>query len=311
MSKITKPGFYDLSNEAYHGDCCDAPSLSSSGAVTLIESCPARFWFDSYLNPQFEKEHSKAFDIGSAAHLLALEPHDFDARIVRIDADSYRTVASRDQRDEAYKLNKIPLLPQELETVRGMRAAIQRHPIAKEAFVGGQAEKTLAWKDAETGIWCKVRPDYMPLGADYLIDYKTAASAHPDQFERQAAGMGYYQRAAWYMDGVEALTGKRPKDFYLVVQEKEAPYLISVFKYDFTALEWGNIRNAKARAIFADCLKRNEWPGYRPIGSTKDTAFDLTLPSWTEKQLEQKHGLGAFDRFHRLTPTTNENGAAA
>jgi hypothetical protein len=78
---ITEPGVYDLTMDQYHGQPCEAPSVSSSGLRTIWSASPAHYWIESSLNPhridQGERPH---FSLGRAAHhLLFLGRKGFDA----------------------------------------------------------------------------------------------------------------------------------------------------------------------------------------------------------------------------------------
>lgn len=288
MDKITQAGIYQLSNDDYHGDCCDGPSLSSSKARLLMETCPAKV----YANIRTE---SKSFDIGSAAHLIYLEPSDFAERTSIVQANDWRTKAAQEARDFAYQQNKIPLLPKNVEELEHMRNALFSYPLAAQAFSGGKAEQSLFYKDEQTGVWIKARPDYLPDHYEWVVDYKTAASANPREFARSVYQNGYYQQAAWYIDSIEAVTGKKPKDFWFVVQEKEAPYLVSVIKLDDGAIDWGRMINRRAIDLFAQCCESQNWHGYRdPQCPTKDKAFVIGLPDFAKFQLEERRESGEF-----------------
>lgn len=286
---ITEPGSYDgMSNEAYHSHCTPAPALSSSGARTLLTDCPAAYWHSSPLNPLRQPERKREFDIGTAGHLIVLEPHLFDERVSIIDADSYRTSYAKEAREQAYGAGKTPLLAHEVEAVKAMRDQLLKHPVARLAFTGRVTERSYFWIDHEFGVWRKCRPDYTPPHTRYLTDYKTTTDAHPARFARSAADLGYHMQAAWYMDCAEVHNGERPKDFYFVVQEKKAPFLVSVVKLDDEAIQWGRIQNRKALDLFARCVERNEWPSYA------NQAVTISLPPYIANDLQKRHEKGEF-----------------
>ena len=290
--KIDKPGVYALALADYLGDCCIGPSLSASGAVEIMRSCPARFWHDSYFNLGRIAESSGAADVGSAAHLLLLEPHLFDERVTVIDADSYRTKAAREQRDTAYAAGKIPILADQAEEIEAMAAALRAHPVAAPAFRDAQAEQTFIWCEGPT--WCKARPDIIPASGDYLIDYKTVPSANPRAFERHAFDRGFHQQAAFHLAGVTAVTGEMPREYWYIAQEREPPYLVSVCKLSTDAVEWGARLNRKALEIFQRCVERNEWPGYRDPDKYRDHAFDIGIPGYAVWGLQEREDRGEF-----------------
>ena len=297
-SYITEPGAYDgVPMEIYHGDCAPAPSISASGAWQIENECPAEYWQTSPYNPNREqKPPQRHFDIGKATHLLMLEEAEFARHVAVIEAPNYTAKDAQRARDLYREAGRIPLLLHEVEMVKGMRDALRRHSIAQHAFAGGAIERSYFWQDKEFDIWCKARPDYSATGLDYLVDYKTADSVKPAAIERSMMNFGYFFSASWYLDGIEAIEGVRPSRFALILQEKDAPYLIAVVWIDAESLEFGRLLGRHARWRFADCLARKEWPGYRPIGSAdRDAAFILGLPGWAKRALEQEFERGAFE----------------
>lgn len=305
MAKIDKAGVYDLPREFYHGDAAIGPSLSASGAKLLMSTCPAEFWHDSYLNPDFTPTQKAEFDIGSAAHLIMLEPSRWGDQVVEIDADNFRTKAAQEARDSAYSAGKIPLLAKQRGHILAMREVLLRHELAAQAFTEGAAEESFFWKDADTGIWCKARPDWRRSinGRQIVVDYKTSTSASPRDFARRAWDNGYFQQDPWYCDGVEAVIGERP-DFWFIVQQKTPPYLVTVCRLDERARSWGDMLNRQARRMFAVCVATGQWPGYRdPRKPGRDVAFEISLPGYAEFQLEERHEAGEF--ASPLTANTN------
>src|SRR5437868_4586268 len=214
-------------------------ALSASGAWLLAEECAAKFLWRSPWNPLYLPEAKTEFDIGVAAHLAVLEPARQPQATVVIEAGDYRTTKAREARDAAREQGKVPLLPYQLDIVQAIAGSIRAHPIASQAFGGGDAEVTLTWHDPQTGIPCKARPDYLPQDGSWLVDLKTAASANPRTWRDQAYRLGYHARAAWYLDGAATVLGKPPEEYWFVIVEKEAPYLVSVVSFDEEALRWG------------------------------------------------------------------------
>src|ERR1051325_3622002 len=269
-------------------------ALSASGAWLLAEECAAKFLWRSPWNPLFVPEAKTDFDIGVAAHLAVLEPERQAESIVLIEAGDYRTTKAREARDAARVDGKVPLLPYQLDIVRAISGSVRAHPIASQAFRGGEAEVTLIWHDVETGVPCKARPDYLPTHGRWIVDLKTAASANPRTWRDQAYRLGYHSRAAWYLDGAAAVLGTMPEEYWFVIVEKEAPYLVSVISFDEDALRWGRAANRKACEAFARSAAANDWPGYRDPGQNHDRAFRIGLPSWALYQLQDREDAGEF-----------------
>jgi len=296
--KITTPGIYDMPAAEYHADPCPTPSLSSSGAYTLANECPATF--------QHERSaaiYKRAFDIGTASHLMTLEPNLFEGHIVIVrgqtkdgkPSEGYTSQDAKDQRDAAYEAGKTPLLPKEAELVRAMRDVLLTDPIGRHAFRDGKAEQSIFWRDQEFGIWCRSRPDWIPTRRGYLINWKTAESSHPDDIQRAIYNLGYFQKCAWELDAVEAVTGERPEKYCLLVQSKKPPHLIVPWWVHPEDLAWGAVLNRYARGVFAWCSKNNHWPGYtaRPNEAAR-AVTDRRMPPWALRQLEERHAAGEF-----------------
>src|SRR5262249_40122795 len=77
--KITRPCIVsDMSIDAYHSDCCDGPSASSSNLRTIIAESPEAYWDSSYLTRAGEpQETTKALTLGRAIHHLILGQAEF------------------------------------------------------------------------------------------------------------------------------------------------------------------------------------------------------------------------------------------
>jgi PDDEXK-like uncharacterized protein DUF3799 len=267
---VIEPGQYDIPAEDYHLDPVPGGSLSSTGARKLLATCPAKF--------QYEQDHGTptrdVFEFGQAAHRLVLGD---GPELVCVDADDWRTKAAREERDEVRENGGIALLQRDYDRVHAMAAALQRHPRAGELFApGGEAEQTFIWQDAETGVWCRSRVDWLSdPDADRLrvVDYKTTANAHPGELEQAVYRYGYHQQDPFYRDGIRAVLG-REAEFVFVFQEKEPPYLVTVVQLPMDAVELGAARNARARLIFAECQRTGIWPDYG-----HDTHY-ISLPPW-------------------------------
>lgn len=284
---VDKPGVYDLPHAVYHSQCTPEPALSSTGARQIVQECPAWFWWHSELNPARPRVENRAFDIGSAKHILTLEPHAFANRVALIDAADYRTNVAKNERDDARDAGLIPLLPDELDLVKRMRDSVFAHPVARHAFDGADREKTFIARDPMTYRWQKARPDAVPHHRRYQVELKTAASANPGEFARSIARFGYHQQAAWYIDVTAAAEGSEPAmRFAFVVVSKAEPHLVSVVWLDPEDIGRGRALNQQAMAAFHRCAsagwEREHWPGYQD-----DEAASITQPGWAQHQQDE------------------------
>ncbi len=274
----------DMPMESYHA----VPALSASGAWTLIQECPAQFWYDSPWNPNAVPTHGLEFDIGTATHLAILETDKLAERVACIAAKDYRTTAAQEARDWAYESGLVPLLPQQLDLVRHLAEAVRADPWAADLLDGAESELSIFWDDARRLVPCKARPDLVTRDQAVLADIKTCPTANPRAFQRTAFNSGYFLRAAWYIDGYQMATGKMIHDYWFVLVGKDPPYLVSTLRLGQRAIEWGRMMVRRSVAVFDQCQRSGDWPNYCPEPTT------LELPTWAEYQLQDRSESGEF-----------------
>lgn len=292
---ITEPGRYDIDGDTYHADCCETPSLSA-GMINDLLVAPAKCFHNSQrLNPDYEApDTADKFTIGTVSHVIFLEPHLFDQRVVVVEFDDWRKKEAKDLRDSAKLCGKVAILAKHMEQVWDARVAFMQNSFVREAFVGGKFEQSLFWRHPIYGFWCRARPDFIADGLTHLCDYKATANANPEQFGRHAFNMGYHRRAAWYLEGFRAIFGKQAQHYWFVSQEVKAPYLTAVCELDWQALEAGQDENDHAAGIFARCLETDDWPGYRDREHpSTERAFRVPLPTYAYMQIDQRLGRNA------------------
>lgn len=279
VTEITEPGIYTIPASEYHADPCPQPSLSASIAWTMLNRSPLHCWTKSpRLNPDFEPEEKAIFDLGKAAHNMVLRQDYWREEITVIDAPDWRTKAAKEQRDEAREAGRYPLLQEQYERIDQMVRVVEHHSHAKWAFVDGKPEQTLIWRDGDTGIWLRCRPDFMPNDPrGPWPDYKTTQDAKPGAWDRRfITDHGGILRAAFYEAGIRACTGVDKVTQFYVVQETAPPHAVVVRVVEDSALmDVGRAMLRKAIAVWAKCLRMNHWPSYELFGA-------LQAPRWTE-----------------------------
>lgn len=259
---ITKPGVYDIPEDAYHADPVPGGSLSQSGAKVLLkEGGPALFAWQR----EHPKPPTKDMELGTAAHKLVLGT---GQELAEVKADNWRGKRAADEAAEAREAGKLPLLTRELATVRAMAEALRGHEWAQRLLSQpGKPEMSAFWPDPDYGVWRRLRWDFMPephaTRRAVLVDYKTTADAGKAAFARSIANFGYHQQADWYAQGYYELTGVYPA-FAFVAQEKEPPYRVAVYQLKQSAISLGNDLNERAIRIYKECAETGEWPGYDP-----------------------------------------------
>lgn len=270
-----KTGIYDgISNDAYHGGV----GLSKSGLDVLARS-PLHFWA-KYLDPNRERrEPTPAMVLGTAIHTAVLEPGEFTKRHHVAPVVDRRTKDGKATWEEATaraaEAGADLISAADFETCMAISRQVREHPTARKVFGHGQAELSCYWTDAETGVLCKCRPDWlnMPL----VVDLKSTEDASAEGFAKSAWNYRYWVQAAWYMDGIEQAVGERPDAFVFGAFEKAAPYACAFYFADDAMIQFGRAEYRRLLRIYADCLSADRWPGY-----TTDVT-PLGVPGWALK----------------------------
>lgn len=293
MSLIKIPGVYDISMDAYHNaECCPSPSISGSGLVTLAppEPVPMKYWWNSTMNPKRDPVDTVALRVGKCVHTLLLEGIDAVQDAFVID-DLPRKGEGSGNAMKAFKARaeadgKIIIRAEGNATeigwdnIQAMVKAIDSYPLIRAAFSDGRAERTIVWKDAETGVWCRCRPDWLPDDVTHIPEYKTVRNASQWAFSSNINDYGYHIKAAHMMAGIEAVGLGKPKTFTHYVQEKDAPYLSAIHTVPRETLEYGEVQRRAALRNFANCLDSGIWPGY------PENPQETGLPIYALRRLE-------------------------
>ena len=303
---ITEPGIYaGIPMADYHRQLTSGPSTSSGGLRTIDAKSPAHYFAESYLNPDAEPTDTVALRMGKAAHSLLLGDEVFEdhfevapfklGRNVNENADGepadegddvvWRAGQKKDWWRGVERIGFIPLTQGELATLHAMREVLIREPLIQDGLLDGEAERSIVWRDEETGVWLKARPDVLPK-AGWVVDYKTTADAHPRAAERDIWKRRYHMQLALVAEGMAALGFDVPREFALVFQEKTAPYAVTIQEVPAEAIWAGAKQNRAAIRTFAQCLSEGRWPAYgegRPIQTPQfiiDKSAGIETPAW-------------------------------
>lgn len=293
--KIAASGAYDLPNEIYHSDCCAGPSISPS-SVKEILSDPSEYWRKSYLNPDAEpREGKQAFNVGTAAHTLVLEPELLHDTIAVVPGDylasngALSTKKAKEFVAEQTELGRTVIKPDEWDAVCSIADNVRAHPQVVRSLARGRVEQSLILKDDETGIFLKARPDFMPDESDrFIVDLKTTDRTDIAGWEKSAlADLRYDIQAAVMMVVMREVTGIKPAGVLYIVTCKQPPYRVGVrvlrpaSDIGRTLLDAGWADTLKAMRIFAECWQTATWP------SPWDAVSDIAPPEFVMRQADR------------------------
>jgi PDDEXK-like domain of unknown function (DUF3799) len=280
---IIEPGIYsNMTLDHYHSaKVCRAPAISSSGLRRIFNESPAHYWCESpYNSKRIVEDTPRHFALGRAMHHLAMGQDAFDKEFAVTpeftkDAQgrqvkwSLRTNHAKAWVEVCKARGLEWITRDEIESIRGMSASLAANGFVTGAGVlEGFVERSGFWRDEETNVWLKIRPDVIPShrGGE-MVDLKTCASVQWSDLLRAVENHGYDQQFALMREVLRKL--KMPfTAAALVFVEKTPPYCVRVVELSDDDLDIGEAKNRTALRRFALCWNVDRWPG--PAGERRD-----------------------------------------
>ena len=273
---ISKPGWYSgLSLDLYHSKgICDAPAVSSSDLRTCAKQSAKHMYARWAENPEREViKPPRHFVLGSAAHHVILGEDFYKTKFVTQPA-TYRdkkTAAVKPWHNGADFCKKwnakaaqkglTPVTQDELKTILAMSRSLQAEGIVQHGLLlRGLVEHSGFWKDGETGLWIKVRPDVVPTHTGEYVDLKTANDVTTIALMSSLRNYSYYQQGALIWEVAERLEDPF-EAFYLMFLETDAPYCARAVKLVKDDLSRGRLMNRDMIRQIAHCIHAAHWPG--------------------------------------------------
>jgi hypothetical protein len=249
-----------------------ALGVVSKSALDRIHKSPAHYraWLEG------GERDTPAMSFGRAFHCYVLEPEVFAATYAVVpDFGDCRNKGNKEAKIRWFEENdgKAFIDQGTLDGVRGMAAAVHRHPAAHRILMAGAAEVTLRWTDEHTGLACKSRADYYVAEKALVADLKSTEDASPEGFARSVAKFRYHVQDALYRDAFRAC-GAPIQHFALIAVEKEPPYAVAVYTLDEDAVARGWSAARLDIETMSECLTSDRWPAYSNGVET------LSLPRW-------------------------------
>ncbi len=256
---MTQLGFIPgLSNEEYH----NIDALGSSLLRQFLKSPEHYKYFKDN-----KVESTDAMKLGTAIHMAILEPALFKETYIQKPKNMhFGTIEGKAWKAAAGDKQILPF--DDYVAVYNIYEKVISHERLPDLLRGGLAEQSFCWCDANTGLLCKSRPDF--IGQDYILDIKTTSgSADVDGFLRSTKEYRHDIQAAFYLRGMPHI-----KTFIHVVIEKNAPHGIAIYEIDAEDLKRAQRTIDGALVRLTDCIRNNNYPGY-----TADIQR-VILPPW-------------------------------
>lgn len=266
--------FISETAEQYHAD---KTRMSSSMIKVLTTRSPGHL-IEYLRSPD---EDTDAMRFGRVLHMAVLEPKKFDG-LVRCMPDFGSQKSSANREKKAAWLSDLPpgveaVTDEEMERISECRRQIRLHRLAGRILEEGVCEQTGHFTHPETGVMCKIRPDFMrdrPDGSIQILDLKSAADGSPEGFATAMGRYSYHIQAAMYPMGVEIISKKRVSFAFIVVESKP-PHACAIYVPDRETMDCGRSWVESGLRLYKGCYQDNHWPLYQTDG-----AQDISLPRW-------------------------------
>lgn len=224
------------------------------------------------------REDTMVLMLGRAVHTLVFEPDQF-ARDFAI----YEGGTRRGKEWEAFAAfheGKTIFKPDEIAPAYSMALAVKSHPLVRPYFAGAEFEQALQWTDAETGLPCKARVDWLVPRMRAHLELKSARSIEARRFGIAANFLGYHCQMAHHGNGVRCARGWVPEVRKIVAVESAPPHDIAVFDVSSDDIGIGADEVQMLLIKLKRCIDTQTWPG------RYDAEQPLQLPAYIHGELE-------------------------
>lgn len=285
MSTVsTKAQHIDMDAETYHAN----PAHGASMLEDFRES--RRMFYGRYVARTIPpKEATDAMQLGTLIHMAVLEPERFAETVVTMpnlylgEEWNWRKPAHREARDTIQARfasdGKICVELSDFETVAAVTKAVRENRYAHRLVNGqGQAEFSIFWNDAETGLDLKCRVDWF---AAIPVDIKTTNDPSPEEYARTCVKYGYHRKAAHYLAGIELFNDQPTPMVHLAVGTK-APHVVAAYEIDDRDGDNRSLGYRQWRQTLTDLARCYETGDWREPHEKQITS--LRLPGWAFSQ---------------------------
>jgi hypothetical protein len=224
-------------------------------------------------NPDaIQRVPSRFMTLGAAAHHLLLGEDNFRMKFVR-QPETYRDKVTAVEKpwhngagycktwnEQQIKAGKVPVTMTELEVIIAMSRSLALEPLIGAGALRGYVEVSGFFRDKETGLWIKVRPDVIPPTDGDFVDLKTASDVTTPALQYSMHAYGYHQQGALVWEACEAL-GHPFKSFVMAFVETAPPYCARMVPADDDDIGRGRQQNRWSLRKIATAINAKHWPG--------------------------------------------------
>lgn len=270
--------------------------VSQSTLKTVRKLTP----LDAYQELLVPWESTPAQDKGTALHLALLQPDEFEERVacgLGIDRRSNANKAKHEAHAQKHA-GKIILKEPDFDDCFAATELVKGHPLAMSFLEMDGVKREVAgiFRDPEADILCKFKLDLVGYwraqgGHNVIADLKTTScDLSDDELERAIGKFGYDVQGSFYSDGMTILSPAEWRFFLIFVNTKRRT--IRIIEPSSDAYEHGKLKYRGALNKWADCCRKNEFPGWpgrvttlglKPWDQVKDWELDQQLEEAAKK----------------------------
>ena len=266
----------------------------SNSSLSVLKRSPTEF-HKRFVTGEMKGRESDAMLLGSAVHMLALEPERFDAEYVVLDGpinESKKPPGPYGRDTKAFQkwldaemmqqCRKV-LVREEFAESLAIAKAFQSHPTIA-AIMASRAEKlfeseyAMLWVEddgSELDLKCKI--DFVCPAERLIVDLKTTSDPSPYAWSWSAEDFGYHRQAAIYSDAMEAKYGEPFRFLFGVVRSKE-PYEAAVYELDAESIQRGRVEYEALIEEYIDRKASNDW-----LSDWQRGVFSINVPTRRRK----------------------------
>lgn len=286
---IIPPVVEKMPAETYHADPSSSPSLSSTLARLLLNQSPLHAWTaHPKLNPNWQPEEKKTFDMGRAAHTAVLgvgEPYVAYPTEILASNGAASTKAAKEWAQAQRDAGRTPLKAEDVDAIGRMVDRVRDRLHEAQILLDTDRSEISAFADI-AGCICRAMIDNAPEDPSLpLYDFKTTTDASPHHCTRAVMNYGYDVQAAHYLETWKAATGEDRK-FRFIFQEKTEPFEVCVVELGSDTLTMARKKIARAREIWRHCVESDHWPGY-PAGVHLVDLPEFFHERWLERESQE------------------------
>jgi exodeoxyribonuclease VIII len=259
----------------------------SNSSLSVLKRSPTEFC-KRFITREMKGQETDAMLLGSAVHMLSLEPERFDAEYVVLDGPINPQTDKPYGRDtkkftqwldaEMMQQCRKILIREEFASSLAIAKAFQSHPEIM-AIMASRAEKLFEFEcsmeyeidNCTVDLKCKI--DFVCPAERIIVDLKTTSDPSPYAWGWSAEDFGYHRQAAIYSDAMEAKYGGDFRFLFGVVRSKE-PYEAAVYELDAESIRRGSEEYSALVIEYIDRKAKNDW-----LSEWQKGVFSINVPT--------------------------------